>query len=334
MDTRERLREILAGGGLPFHPIADEYPLDEDVVLAMAEDIARPGGSQIMPIIMINGLILDGRTRWLACLLAGAEPLTWQYTGADDEATLRAYVESLNEHRRHLSPQWLALKRNERIARVVELRSQGMPLRAIAQEVGVSPTQVRGDLDRAASDGLPVAAPDGQVQGKDGRAYPAGRHGGEVPDPGVHPCTAAPGVLADEAGAAIPPHLRDVFSDPKLDTHRAVLVQWRTAMSGQRGLVRKLLALMPHNPHLRAAMSAERGVRVLLAEAELALDTALDLITQATPCAVCPRCSGVEGGCGHCSHAGWVGRQLYDQLQQHAGYESEQNKDEAGGEGA
>jgi hypothetical protein len=56
------------------HWVADMYPLNEDDVAALAEDIKANG--QIAPILALkDGRIIDGRNRWLACHKAGAEPV-------------------------------------------------------------------------------------------------------------------------------------------------------------------------------------------------------------------------------------------------------------------
>jgi hypothetical protein len=56
------------------HWVADMYPLNEDDVAALAEDIKANG--QIAPILALkDGRIIDGRNRWLACHKAGLEPV-------------------------------------------------------------------------------------------------------------------------------------------------------------------------------------------------------------------------------------------------------------------
>ena len=81
---------------MEVHPIADIWPLMSEVELVrLAEDIAEHG--QVMPIILVEGLILDGRNRWLACERLGVEP--WTETVETDDPDALAW--SLNEHRRH-----------------------------------------------------------------------------------------------------------------------------------------------------------------------------------------------------------------------------------------
>ena len=83
------------------HPAANLFPMMGDAELwELAEDIGRQGLED--DIILHEGLILDGRNRWVACERAGVEQRTavWQSNGASPTA----YVISKNLHRRHLTP--------------------------------------------------------------------------------------------------------------------------------------------------------------------------------------------------------------------------------------
>ena len=80
-----------------FHDLANIFPmLAGDEAKARAHDILEHGLRE--PITLLEGKILDGRNRYIACLDAGIEPRFTHY-GGDDPA---AYVVSLNLKRRHL----------------------------------------------------------------------------------------------------------------------------------------------------------------------------------------------------------------------------------------
>lgn len=84
---------------LEFHPLANIFPmLDAADLQALADDIAEHGLSQ--PITLHDGMILDGRNRYAACMAAGVEPKAETFAGADP----LAFVLSRNLHRRHLTP--------------------------------------------------------------------------------------------------------------------------------------------------------------------------------------------------------------------------------------
>jgi ParB-like chromosome segregation protein Spo0J len=85
------------------HDAANIFPLDEEHIDELAEDI-RKNGLQV-PIELLGDKILDGRRRFYACQRADVEP-TFREVSIDDPV---AYVLSLNLHRRHLTPSQLGM---------------------------------------------------------------------------------------------------------------------------------------------------------------------------------------------------------------------------------
>ena len=82
---------------MKFHDAANIFPMDDENIDALAEDIKQH--NQLCPIEIYEGKILDGRRRWMACRFAGVEP-EFVDVSPDDPIS---YVLSLNLHRRHLS---------------------------------------------------------------------------------------------------------------------------------------------------------------------------------------------------------------------------------------
>ncbi len=84
---------------LELHPLCALFPrlaqTDFDVLRA---DIAAHGLRQ--PIVLFDGMILDGGNRYRACIEAGLEPATVPFGDGDP----LAFVLSENLHRRHLTP--------------------------------------------------------------------------------------------------------------------------------------------------------------------------------------------------------------------------------------
>jgi ParB-like chromosome segregation protein Spo0J len=117
---------------LPFHPLADVFPLMEGAEFdALVPDIKANG--LIEPIVMLDGMILDGRNRYRACVAADIESTFRPFTG-DDPA---AYVISANIHRRHLTPE----QKRDLIAKLLRT-DPGKSDRQIAETVRASPTFV------------------------------------------------------------------------------------------------------------------------------------------------------------------------------------------------
>jgi hypothetical protein len=136
---------------MPFHPLAELFPLpSEDELRAMADDIAAHGLRE--PIVTLEGQILDGRCRYLACKMAAVEPQFENYAGDDPIA----YVYSRNVARRHLTkPQCEILA-----ARLADLRvgsnqhSAGLPIGRACQLLHVKERSV-GRARKIVGRGIP-----------------------------------------------------------------------------------------------------------------------------------------------------------------------------------
>ena len=81
------------------HPAAEIFPMmlgsDLDALVADIRD-----NGQREPVVLHEGLILDGRNRFAACQLLGIEPATMEWDGNGMPET---FVISMNLHRRHLN---------------------------------------------------------------------------------------------------------------------------------------------------------------------------------------------------------------------------------------
>jgi len=156
-----------------FHEAANIFPLDEEHLGELAEDIKREG--LLCPVEVFDGKIIDGRRRWLACKKAGAKPEVVKVSPADPVA----YVISLNLKRRQLTKSQAgacaarAEKLREKYAEEAKERQKRKPSDFVppncaeqtkpetrdrlAEDFGVS----HGTVDRAARairDGIPELA--------------------------------------------------------------------------------------------------------------------------------------------------------------------------------
>ncbi|HMK23604.1 MAG TPA: ParB N-terminal domain-containing protein [Terriglobales bacterium] len=83
-----------------IHPAAEMFPMMTDVELRdLADDIQKNG--LLEPVVLYDGMVLDGRNRLAACKLAGISPGFVEAKG--DVKSLTLYVLSKNLHRRHLT---------------------------------------------------------------------------------------------------------------------------------------------------------------------------------------------------------------------------------------
>lgn len=114
----------------------------DDLIEDMRGRVARGLTAQIGPIeLTLEGLVIDGRNRELACLIAGFEPL---YVNLDlSPSEILARVHSKNDFRRHENPETVRQRRRSYIA---ELREGGKSIREIAERVGVSKSVVGREL--------------------------------------------------------------------------------------------------------------------------------------------------------------------------------------------
>lgn len=157
---------------IPFHPIADEYPtMPEHDLGRMEQGMRDHGYDPRFPIILYKKQILDGRNRWIASKRAGVKPTFATFKGTEEET--RQFAQLANEERRHLVPEWLEMRRKERIARVAASRQEGQSTRQIAEAEGISQPQVRRDLEAATETGVSVQPAGGVVNSSDGIQRPA-----------------------------------------------------------------------------------------------------------------------------------------------------------------
>jgi hypothetical protein len=110
---------------IPFHPYAELFPpMTSAEFYGLCADIARLGLQE--EIVLYEGKILDGRSRYLACLLKGVTPRFREYAGECGGSAL-AFVASKNIHRRHLTDgqrAWLASRLKPLFEEEAQLRQR------------------------------------------------------------------------------------------------------------------------------------------------------------------------------------------------------------------
>lgn len=111
-------RELGCADPPPTHKTAEAFPLmPDDRLRFLAGDIKEYG--LMRPVVLIDGAILDGRNRFLACLIAKVEPRFRVYDGETDPRSLALYVARENLMRRDLDD----------VERVLCLRRLGKTIR-------------------------------------------------------------------------------------------------------------------------------------------------------------------------------------------------------------
>jgi len=144
---------------LQFHPLADIFPLMEGEEFdALVASIKANG--QREPIITYEGMILDGRNRYRACLAAGVVPRFIDGDGIDDPV---AYIFDANFHLRQLTPEG----KRKALVKLVAAHPEKSD-RELAKQAGVDHHQIARARKRAEATGTTV--PVEKRVGKDGKA--------------------------------------------------------------------------------------------------------------------------------------------------------------------
>jgi len=86
-----------------WHEAANIFPLDEEHIDELAEDIKANG--LLVPIEMLDGQIIDGRRRSMACERAGVEPKTKKVNPDPHNHSNKGTTHASNNNRRRMESQ-------------------------------------------------------------------------------------------------------------------------------------------------------------------------------------------------------------------------------------
>ena len=159
---------------LKRHPLSAAFPdMPADEFAALVDDIQENG--LLQPVVLFDGMVLDGWHRYRASIEAGVEPAFDEFDGSDPVA----FVLSLNMHRRHLTgsqraaavvacTQWAAIGHNQHTGGS-EPGSAPRTEAEMAKAADVSDKTIR-QAKRAHEAGLGEAVRDGKVSAKEAAA--------------------------------------------------------------------------------------------------------------------------------------------------------------------
>jgi hypothetical protein len=151
---------------LEQHPLSAAFPaMSEDDFQALVDDIEVNG--QREPIIIFDGMVLDGWHRYQACLRTATPPTKFNFKSDEDPV---AFVKSQNLHRRHLTAsqraaavvacsEWHPAHRQKKVAVAATLpKTNGQ----MAKEAGVKVRTIT-DVKTAKNAGLIEPVRDGAL---------------------------------------------------------------------------------------------------------------------------------------------------------------------------
>jgi len=283
-----------------FHPASEQYPLMPDEELSiLVDDMKVNGYDKRFPIILLDGVILDGRNRYRAAERSGVEPVFQAIAIKTDP---EAFVQRANEHRRHLTQEWITKHRQERIARVSAARSEGESIRAIAEKEKVSPAQVVDDIKVAGVQGGCTPEPK-KVTGKDGKTYPS--HPQKPKQKYVcHRCQRIGKPVPDCAVcAAGEPEPDDVVDEPD-ETKEDEIKRINSSFESWCKELMVFAETMPDDPWLQDLNRRYGAIEKLKG--------ACATIRSAKCSHICPKCKG--NGCQMCHKTGRLTKHAFDSL--------------------
>lgn len=268
------------------HEICDMLPrIDAKELFELAQDIKKNGQQQ--PILLLDGKILDGRHRYLACQQAQVVPVFKEYAGSLSPADL---VVAMNIRRRHLS----ASQRAMLATSFAKLHHGQNQMRNIAHPP--SQTEAAQELNvsrRAVQDARVVA---------DG-ASPNLRQAvvdGVVP---VH--AAAAKVRAERKATAAKPS--PAKAAPVEDQRIKFIADKAAEFEAFLDIASELSALRKRTLD---ACKMPLGAFINSQQVASLFDDLIFQLRSSKPVAVCPYCGG--DGCKVCRKQGWVTKTLFE----------------------
>jgi transposase len=154
---------------LKRQPLSAEYPdLPSEEGNRMRAGLKEYGNIGDRRITLFEGMVLDGWQLLQACICENLEPKFQELVDGDPAA----FVEIMNDTRRHENLETVRLRAEKRRKRVVAARQQGQSIRAIAKAENVSPATVHSDLNTPGVQGEHLPE---KVEGSDGKSYSASR---------------------------------------------------------------------------------------------------------------------------------------------------------------
>lgn len=313
----------------PIHEYAALFPLDEGEPLwKLADDIKENGQQE--PIWMLDGAILDGRRRWLACLRAGVEPKTKEYKGSNP----LAFAVSKNLHRRHLGQGDRAMiaakiatlkdghKKNDQAASNDAADGISVTQDEAAELLNVSRKSVQRarDVLESGTPELIAAVASGEVTVSDAAAIadepPKVQKAAVKAKKAGKAKTVKAAVKAgrkseavepvDAFGTTLPKKCRDAFLDPWIQDAIDLIAQTEETFRKGR-LIDGMEKRKKHYPFFTPKDFID-GCGFVMSY----LDQLLSHLKDNRPAGICPACDGE--GCAECRLKGIVPRDMYTRL--------------------
>lgn len=310
-----------------FHDVCFLFPeMSDQQIDELADDIKANG--QLVPIVVHEDKIIDGRHRYVACGRAGVDPI---YREWDGHGSMVAYVIALNRHRRHLTASQLAM-----------VAAKSLPLFEAEAEERQKCTLKQNTPKN--TENLPLASREanGGTKGKsaESAAKSVGASRGSVErakkviDSGkedIIKAVEAGEITVTEAVRKVSkPEQESAPTTPNLDPNGIPIQSGQLAFESLEkfkeldSLVRKIesltndLAQMPGGERLQSNLQA-KGADGKVRYRSTDLENFKSIIKFERPFTVCPYCAfgfpktfKTSNSCGCCKGLGWATKQSFD----------------------
>jgi hypothetical protein len=296
------------------HPFSRVFPVMDEVDLRELADDIRANGLR-EKIIVLDGLVLDGRNRLSACQLANVAPVFEDFIGDDPIG----FVMSRNYYRRHLTTsqraaaavEYATLASGEKTKSANLHLCTGGQLAAIPIKQAAATFKVSARVVKSARK-VKAANPHLFEQIKSGkRTVHAAEKEVDAKKRDRRRPTQKKDALLDAEGVAVPSHLRDVFGDTWLDELAAIVDEIRCRINSPTVCSALKGKSQAYGAYLRAGEMVQK-----LTDVDDTLEEIESGIRSGKPYAVHLKCDGT--GCEDCRKTGWVPKWRFDELQSEA----------------
>lgn len=187
---------------LKRHPLSAEYAdLPDSIMRLMVADMHKNGFDDCRPVVLHEGMILDGWQRYTAALEADVRPAFVQLA---EDVDPELFVRRHNDHRRHETKKQMDERAKNRRKSVEKKLEEGKSIRTIAKEEGVSTGTIQRDIEKI--------KPERTIVARNEDSEDSAR------------TIVAPDEIVDSTGCPVPANLRAVFADvPLFDSAIAML---------------------------------------------------------------------------------------------------------------
>lgn len=302
---------------MKVHPLCDAIPeMQADEFAGLLASIRENGYDATEPVIVFEGMILDGRHRWRANReLKKAPPPTREFKGTAEEAI--EFVRRRSVCRRNLSASqraMIAAALEPFYAEAAKARQEATRARPGTQ-IGKAPARLPPPMAGHARDRAAKAVGVSSRYVSDAKqitqAAPAVAERvkrGELSIPEAKKAIRTPPPPARTAGVSTPAQRKDELGRPVTDDGVA------EALDSVSRFDEVVNALHSLNRQVRTLAGEKVGRHLRSQQIEASFKNIIAAVKFATPYTSCPNLPNCKHGCKACDGARWVTKEIWDRI--------------------